>query len=58
MAELINPEEGLGGLLNVCDRRFKEGYFGVILVIVALAMGCDRLWKVGGDLLFPYRRRR
>lgn len=57
MAELIAAEDGLGKLLNVCDKRDKPGVFAVIIVILLLAFGCDRAWKAGGRLLFPYRQR-
>ena len=57
MAELIAAEDGLGKLLTVCDKRDKPGFFAVIIVILVLAFGCDRLWRFGGTQLFPYRRR-
>jgi len=25
-------------------------------VIVLIAVACDQLWRLGGDLLFPYRK--
>lgn len=59
MAEiLVLPEYGLGGLIEVSNRRSQTGsIFAVIIVIVLIAIACDRAWKIGGDLLFPYRRR-
>jgi ABC-type nitrate/sulfonate/bicarbonate transport system permease component len=59
MAEiLVLPEYGLGGLIEVSNRRSQTGsIFAIIIVIVLIAVACDRLWKLGGDLLFPYRRR-
>jgi NitT/TauT family transport system permease protein len=59
MAEiLVLPEYGLGGLIEVSNRRSQTGsIFAIIIVIVLIAIVCDRLWKLGGDLLFPYRKR-
>jgi len=59
MAEiLVLPEYGLGGLIEVSNRRSQTGsIFAIIIVIVLIAVACDKLWKLGGDLLFPYRKR-
>ena len=59
MAEiLVLPEYGLGGLIEVSNRRSQTGsIFAIIIVIVLIAIACDRAWKIGGELLFPYRRR-
>lgn len=58
MAEIVVlPEYGLGGLIGVSERRsHTESIYAVILVIVLIAVACDQLWRLGGDLLFPYRR--
>jgi NitT/TauT family transport system permease protein len=58
MAEVfVRPEYGLGGLIEVSNRRSQTGaIFAIIIVIVLIAVACDQLWKIGGDLLFPYRR--
>jgi hypothetical protein len=32
-----------------------DRYFAVVLVIVAIAVGFDQLWRMGSRLLFPYR---
>jgi NitT/TauT family transport system permease protein len=58
MAEiLVLPNYGLGGLIEVSTRRSQTGsIFAVIIVIVLIAVACDKLWKFGGDLLFPYRK--
>lgn len=60
MAEiLVLPNYGLGGLIEVSNRRSQTGsIFAIILVIVLIAVACDQLWRVGGDLLFPYRKRK
>jgi NitT/TauT family transport system permease protein len=59
MAEiLVLPEYGLGGLIEVSNRRSQTGsIFAIIIIIVLIAIACDRVWKIGGELLFPYRRR-
>src|SRR5215472_6074858 len=58
MAEiLVLPEYGLGGLIGVSERRsHTEAIYAVIIVIVLIAVGCDQLWRIGGELLFPYRK--
>jgi NitT/TauT family transport system permease protein len=58
MAEVyVRPEYGLGALIGTSERRSQTAsIFAVIIVIVLIAIACDRLWKLGGDLLFPYRR--
>ncbi|HVV73817.1 MAG TPA: ABC transporter permease subunit [Verrucomicrobiae bacterium] len=59
MAEIVVlPEYGLGGLIGVSERRsHTEAIYAVIIVIVLIAVACDQLWRLGGDLLFPYRRK-
>ena len=58
MAEVyVRPEYGLGALIGVSERRSQTAsIFAVIIVIVLIALACDRLWRLGGDLLFPYRK--
>lgn len=60
MAEVvIRPEYGLGALIGVSERRSQtNAIFAVIIVIVVIAIICDQLWRIGGNLLFPYRRTR
>ena len=60
MAEIVvRPEYGLGGLIEVSERRSQTGsIFAIIMVIVLIAVACDQLWRLGGDLLFPYRKRK
>ena len=56
MAEVINAESGLGYLLEISSRRaHMDRYFAVVIVIVAIAVGFDQLWRMGSRLLFPYR---
>ena len=57
MAEVVvRPEYGLGGLIEVSNRRsHTDAIFAVIIVIVLIAVACDQLWRIGGRLLFPYR---
>jgi NitT/TauT family transport system permease protein len=59
MAEVfVRPEYGLGALIGTSERRsHTDAIFAVIIVIVIIAVACDQLWRLGGDLLFPYRRR-
>jgi NitT/TauT family transport system permease protein len=58
MAEiLVLPNYGLGGLIEVSNRRSQTGsIFAIIMVIVLIAVACDQLWRIGGNLLFPYRK--
>jgi len=60
MAEVyVRPEYGLGALIGVSERRsHTDAIFAVIIVIVLIAIACDQLWRLGGDLLFPYRKQR
>jgi NitT/TauT family transport system permease protein len=59
MAEVVvRPEYGLGALIGVSERRSQTAsIFAVIIVIVLIAVACDQLWRLGGNLLFPYRRK-
>ena len=51
-----NAERGLGYLLDVSYRRgHMDRYFAVVVVIVAIAVAFDQLWRMGSRLLFPYR---
>jgi ABC-type nitrate/sulfonate/bicarbonate transport system permease component len=51
-----NAEKGLGYLLEISYRRgHMDRYFAVVVVIVAIAVGFDQLWRIGSRLLFPYR---
>jgi len=51
-----NAENGLGYLLEISYRRgHMDRYFAVVIVIVAIAVGFDQLWRMGSRLLFPYR---
>ena len=45
------------GLIGVSERRSQTAsIFAIIIVIVLIAVACDQLWRLGGQLLFPYRR--
>ena len=51
-----NAENGLGYLLEISYRRGRmDRYFAVVVVIVAIAVAFDQLWRIGSRLLFPYR---
>ena len=58
MAEVfVRPDYGLGALIGSSERRsHTDAIFAVIIVIVLIAVTCDQLWRLSGDLLFPYRR--
>src|ERR1035441_8533178 len=58
MAEIyVRPQYGLGALIGVSERRSQTAsIFAVIIVIVLIAVACDQLWRLGGELLFPYRK--
>ena len=60
MAEVfVRPEYGLGGLIDVSNRRsHTDSVFAIICVIVVIAIACDQLWRIGGELLFPYRNQK
>jgi NitT/TauT family transport system permease protein len=59
MAEIVvRPEYGLGALIGVSERRsHTDAIFAIIMVIVLIAIACDQLWRLGGQLLFPYQRK-
>ena len=51
-----NAESGLGYLLEISYHRGRmDRYFAVVVVIVAIAVAFDQLWRMGSRLLFPYR---
>ena len=58
MAEVyVRPQYGLGALIGISERRSQTAsIFAVIIVIVLIAVACDQLWRLGGELLFPYRK--
>ena len=56
LAEIVNAQAGLGYLISISERRgHTASIFAIIIVIVAIAIACDQLWKLGGRLLFPYK---
>jgi NitT/TauT family transport system permease protein len=58
MAEAyVRAESGLGSLIATSERRsHTDSIFAVIIVIVLIAVACDQVWRLGGNLLFPYRQ--
>ncbi len=59
LAEVVNAEQGLGYLIDISNRRgHTNALFAIIIVIVLIAIACDQLWRLGGDLLFPYAKRK
>jgi ABC-type nitrate/sulfonate/bicarbonate transport system permease component len=58
LAEVVNAQQGLGHLIAISERRgHTQSIFAVIIVIVAIAVACDQLWRLTGRWLFPYRYR-
>src|SRR4051812_24558228 len=58
LAEVVNAEAGLGYLISISERRgHTNAIFAIIIVIVAIAIACDQLWRLGARLLFPYKFR-
>ncbi|MDB6024089.1 MAG: hypothetical protein JWM68_312 [Verrucomicrobiales bacterium] len=56
LAEVVNAQQGLGYLISISERRgHTASIFAIIIVIVVIAVACDRLWRLGGRLLFPYK---
>ncbi|MCX7005461.1 MAG: ABC transporter permease subunit [bacterium] len=56
LAEVVNAQKGLGYLISVSERRGNTAaMFAVVIVIVAIAVLCDKLWRRSGMWLFPYR---
>jgi len=56
LAEVVNAQQGLGYLISISERRgHTASIFAVIIVIVAIAVACDQLWRLIGRLLFPYK---
>lgn len=56
LVEMVDIGRGLGGIIIMSQRRGpREHIYLVLLVIVALAFITDKLWSIGGRLLFPYR---
>jgi NitT/TauT family transport system permease protein len=60
LAEVVAAERGLGFIINTAQGRASNmGHvYLTLLTIVALAFMLDRLWVLGHELLFPYRRPR
>ena len=56
LAEVVNGQQGLGFLISMSERRgHTNATFAVIIVIVVIAIICDKVWKAVGKTLFPYR---
>jgi NitT/TauT family transport system permease protein len=52
-----NADKGLGYLLDISRRRAHiDREFMLAFVIVIIAVACDQAWRIGGRLLFPYKR--
>jgi NitT/TauT family transport system permease protein len=58
LAEVVNAQNGLGYLISVSERRgHTNSTFAVIIVIVLIAILCDKIWVCIGKKLFPYKNR-
>lgn len=58
LAEVVNAQSGLGYLMFVSERRgHTNSTFAIIIVIVIIAILCDKIWVAAGKYLFPYRSR-
>jgi NitT/TauT family transport system permease protein len=58
LAEVVNAQQGLGYLISISERRgHTASIFAIIIVIVAIAVACDQVWRLTGRFLFPYRYR-
>lgn len=58
LAEVVNATKGLGYMISMAERRgHTDAMFAIILVIIAIAILCDQVWKYVGYMLFPYRNR-
>ncbi len=56
LAEQVNAEKGLGQLIWVSEKRSNQpALWASIIVIVLIAILCDKIWQWGGKRLFPYR---
>lgn len=58
LAEVVNAQQGLGYLISISERRgHTASIFAIIIVIVAIAIACDQVWRLTARWLFPYRYR-
>lgn len=58
LAEIVNGDRGLGYLINLSERRgYTANTYAIILVIVIVAILCDKAWAKAGQMLFPYTKK-
>lgn len=56
LAEMVDLEKGVGGLIMMSQRRGpREHIYLVLIVIILLAFITDKIWSAVGKQLFPYR---
>lgn len=56
LAEMIAAERGVGYLIYQAQRRsHPDQVYMLLIVIILLAVGIDKVLALGGRLLFPYR---
>lgn len=59
LAEIINAQSGIGYLMFLSERRSQTAStFALILIIIIMAIVCDKLWVHLGRFLFPHKVRR
>lgn len=58
LAEIVNGDKGIGYLMSISERRGQTAsIYAIILVIIFMAVVCDKAWVKAGKLLFPYKAR-
>lgn len=58
LAEVVNSQRGVGYLMSLGEKRSRtEWIFASAIVIIVMAIICDKLWKIAGDKIFKYKVR-
>ena len=56
LAEIVAAERGLGNIIRTAERRGEMQYcYLVVLTIMLIGYGFDKLWVLVGRWLLPYR---
>lgn len=56
LAEIVNGDKGIGYLISISERRGQTAsIYAIILVIIFMAVICDKAWVYAGRHLFPYK---
>lgn len=57
LAEVVNAQSGVGYLMFVSERRGNtNSTFAIIIVIVLIAVCCDKIWDIVGKNIFKYKK--